>query len=261
MTIRPLSLAVLIPVLTPPTPTSKAQTSDPQAVAILQQALIAAGGTRGLAWIQDFTATGTITYFWARQQVPGTATVKGRGSDQFRLDSSLPPGTRSHAVSHERGALRDLSGRITRLSYHNTINTGILTFPYLSVAAVLSDPLTTVSYVALVAIGGRQAHQIRVQRHFGVSDPQGIISNLSIKDYFVDALTSLIVKTTDMTHPPETYTTSFPHEVELQSYGNVGGINMPMLVCEKILSQTVWEIRLSGVSFNTGLTDLDFVLQ
>lgn len=40
---------------------SQAQTSDPQAVAILQQSLVAAGGTRGLATIQDFTATGTIT--------------------------------------------------------------------------------------------------------------------------------------------------------------------------------------------------------
>ncbi len=95
----PIVLIASVPVA------AAAQTSDPQAVAILQQALIAAGGTRGLATIQDFTATGTITYFWAGQQVAGTATVKARGADQFRIDANLAQGTRSHAVSRGRGAL------------------------------------------------------------------------------------------------------------------------------------------------------------
>jgi hypothetical protein len=38
---------------------------DPQALAILTQAVNAAGGIAGLSTIQDFTATGQITYYWA----------------------------------------------------------------------------------------------------------------------------------------------------------------------------------------------------
>ncbi len=57
--------------------------SDPQAVALLNQALSAAGGVPALAAIADFKATGTNTYYWAGQQVAGTATVlstEGSGS-------------------------------------------------------------------------------------------------------------------------------------------------------------------------------------
>ncbi len=241
---------------------SQAQTSDAQAVAILQQSLIAAAGTRGLANIQDFTASGTITYFWAGQQVQGTATVRGRGSDQFRLDASVPQGTRSHAVSHGLGALKEVSGKISQIPYHNTVNVGILSFPYPTIAAALNDPLTLVSYVGLVTIVGRQANQIRLQRRFPtVTDPKGMLSKLTVTDYFVDAQTSLIVKSTDMTHPVETAGRSYRRDIELQNYTNIGGVNVPTLVREKITGQTIWELRLSNVSFNTGLTDLDFALQ
>ncbi len=83
MMTRPMSLllvllaaiAVTIPIRV------QARTSDPRAVAILQQSLIALGGARGLAAIPDFTASGTITYFLAGEQVHGTAVVRARGSD------------------------------------------------------------------------------------------------------------------------------------------------------------------------------------
>ncbi len=44
------------------------------------------GRDKRLSSVQDFTASGTITYYWAGQQVQGPATVRGRGTDQFRLD-------------------------------------------------------------------------------------------------------------------------------------------------------------------------------
>src|SRR5207245_11596550 len=65
-------------------------TKDPKGVAVLIQSVNASGATNPLKPIQDFIATGTIAYFWAGEQVQGSATVKGRGSDQFRLDANLP---------------------------------------------------------------------------------------------------------------------------------------------------------------------------
>ena len=47
---------------------------------MLTQALNAAGGTSAVSMIQDFTGTGTITYFWAGQEVSGPVTVRGLGT-------------------------------------------------------------------------------------------------------------------------------------------------------------------------------------
>ncbi len=240
---------------------SPAQTSDPQAISVLTQALNAAGGPIALGSIRDFTATGTITYFWAGSPVPGTATARGRGADQFRLDASIPQGARSHAVSHGQGAFKDTSGTVKPIPYHNTVNVGILTFPFPGIIARLNDPLTSITYVGLVQLAARQTHQVRVRRQFGATtDPNGTLSNLTVTDYFVDAQTYLLVKVTDMTHPVGTLTRSYQHDIELENYTNIGGVNVPMLVREKITGQTIWELRLSSVSFNTGLTDADFAL-
>src|SRR5207302_8995380 len=60
---------------------------DPQAVTILQRCLVAAGGAQAFGAIQDFLASGTITYYWAGQEVIGSVTAQGKGLTEFRLDS------------------------------------------------------------------------------------------------------------------------------------------------------------------------------
>ena len=59
-------------------------TRDPQAVSLLTQPVNSAFGATGLGTYQDFTATGRIRYFWAGDQVLRSATLLGRGHDQFR---------------------------------------------------------------------------------------------------------------------------------------------------------------------------------
>lgn len=71
--------------------------TDRLVLAINSQCLNAAGGAQALSPVRVFTATGTITYFWAWEQVQGSATVPERRSDYFRLDANIPDGTRSYA--------------------------------------------------------------------------------------------------------------------------------------------------------------------
>ena len=245
-------------------------TKDPKGVDVLIQSVNASGATNPLKPIQDFLATGTITYFWAGEQVQGPATVKGRAPDQFRLDANLPsspacvgcPGTRSYAVSHGTGALKEADGTLKPIPLHNTINIGVLSFPYLTIAAALNDPLTLVTYIGTATMNGRQVNQVRMQRNFSsTQDPDGMLASLCISEYFVDAQTNLVVKTRDMTHPEETLTEDLTHEIELGNYVPVSGVQVPMLIGEKIIGQIIWELRLMNVSFNTGLTDADFTVQ
>ncbi len=93
-------------------------------------------------------------------------------------------------------------------------------------------------------------------------DPDGTLSQLCITDYFVDQQTYLIAKSVDMTHPDATYLESYSHEIDLGNYATAAnGINVPMLVAEKVGGQTIWQAQLSSISFNTGLSDANFVLQ
>ena len=240
-------------------------TSDPQAIAILTQAVTAAEGAQALTSspIQDFTATGNITYYWAGEQVQGSVTLKGRGTQQFRIDANLPAGTRSYAITYGGGQVKDTSGVITPIPYHDTVNVGVLSFPYLVIAADLADPTLVASYVGLVdnAQGG-QFQQVRVQHQSTPDqDPGGYLAKLRVIDYFVDPVTGLVAKTVDMTHPYADLAQNYSHEVDFQNYATINGIHVPMMITEKITDQTLWQAQLSGISFNTGLTDQDFVLQ
>ncbi len=102
----PLSFAIsalfLIPSGAQQTATQQSNPSvqrDAQAISILSQAVNAVGGHATVAGIQDFTATGTITYSWAGEAVPGTVTVYGKGVHQFRMDANVSGGTQSLTVN------------------------------------------------------------------------------------------------------------------------------------------------------------------
>jgi hypothetical protein len=239
-----------------------AVTKDPQGVAALAQAITADGGAQLLGSVGDFTATGTITFFWAGQQVQGPATLRGRGTDQFRLDAVLSQGTRSYAVSHGWGKLKDTDGTVTPIPYHDTINIGVLSFPYLDILAELSDPLTAISYVGLVQNGdGTQSIEVDTQRQWPATvDPDGSLSALCVTKYFLDPQSYLVTRVQDMTHPVETFTEAYVHELDLGAYSVIGGINVPTLVAEQVGGQTIWQSQLTSINWNTGLTDQDFQL-
>ncbi len=237
---------------------------DPQAIAIISQSLVAVGGTALLATLQDFTATGTVTFFWAGQPAPGPATVLGRGTTEFRLDANLTAGMRSYAVMYGTGALKDTTGAVTPIPLHDTINIGVLSFPCWGLAAALADPTVAISYMGSVGNGsGGQLYQVRLQRQFtSAADPTGILTSLCVTDYFFDSQTYLLAKTVDQTHPVETWLENYSHEIDFSNYATAAtGVNVPMLAQELVGGQMTWQVQLSGINFNTGLTDANFQLQ
>ncbi len=89
-----LSLVTFSACLLPCIVSAQTAQRDRQAISIINQTLAAGGGAALLSTIQDFTGTGSITYYWD-PQVNGSMTVKGRGLGQFRIDATLPNGRRT----------------------------------------------------------------------------------------------------------------------------------------------------------------------
>lgn len=242
-------------------PTSMTAARDQQALTILSQCLQASGGSQAISAIQDFVAKGSITYNWTDKPVHGSVTLHGRGIGQFRLDADLPDGSLSWAVNNSIGLYKKLDGSTQHISFPNAVNFGSLTFPYMYIAAGVADPSTSISYIGVDTKNGQRTYDIRIQQTFSSEqDPSGILSKLTKRDFFIDAVTFLIVKTLDMVHPEKASTIDIPHEMEFSDYRNNNGVLVPFSISEITVGQHTYTIQLDQMRFNTGLQDSDFNL-
>jgi len=249
--------------LAPSVPSQRASVErDPQGLALALQAIGAVGGVQGIGHIRDFTATGTITYFWAGQRVSGGAIIRAKGSDQFRLDAHLPGGTRSQIHDRGRGRMQAPDGNQTDIPPLNLQNSEIITFPYLSLAALVSDPQSSIRLTSSAVVSGRLTHKIRVQKHLSPEqDRDGFFSDRMVTEYFVDAQSGLIAKISGRVYSLESLDREFPRDVEFEDYELIHGVMVPRLVREKIAGQRVWEFHLRTIIFNNGHRDADFEIR
>lgn len=81
---------------------SQVSQRDPQAAAILQKAITAAGGS-SLQSLRDFTADGQITQFQAERDLQGSIQIRSRGLDQLKVESRFDDGLHSIVFNHGKG--------------------------------------------------------------------------------------------------------------------------------------------------------------
>lgn len=261
---RVLSFFAALLVTFPNSPAS-AQTAttvrrDPQALAVLQQAVAVGGGTV-LGSIQDFTATGSITYFWAGSQVQGTATIRALATTSFRVDANLPQGTRSWAVISSKGSTKETDGHITLIPRNNAMHLGALSFPQWKIASILNDPTLSVQYSGTVSFDSHRVNVVHVQLPVDQSTDQAAVeSHVSAMDFLIDTTTYQVVAIRDALHPAQDSLQDVAHEISFADYRSVNGCLVPFTVTETTGGQQTWTMQVSSITFNTGLTSADFQL-
>jgi hypothetical protein len=245
---------------TAPASTQESPIRDSKALAVLTQALQVAGAGNA----QDasgFAASGSITYYWAGEEVKGSVLISAKGAAEFSLQVSLPESSRSMAVSHGTGAIQEIDGTTAKIPYYNAVNQAALTLPLLRVLAAVSNLSTEVSYLGLEATEGQTAHHIRlVVPADQVPDPEDHFKNLRTLEVFIDSATLLIAKTGDAIHADRDMTDQYPRELFFSDYRAVSGVLVPFAVTETFGGQRTWSLQLDSASFTTTIASagLDF---
>jgi hypothetical protein len=265
----PLLLAIFPIVSQSQTQTSlirPAALQDAQAVTILNQSLTAAGGLQAIKAVADYSASGDIT-FHRSPTVQGTATIKGLGSIDFRLDANLPTGVRSFAVhdgqtavKHENGQLAQLAPASPRVPssdahpYQTALFPSSIAFPDRQLTNVLANPSFRISYKGTTQVDSHSVHDIEVQwiSLASTSDP---MSRYHSREFFIDTSTFQIVMTQD--YLPK----NAAHQIHYSNYSQVSGILVPFTFTEYLGGDPTWTIQLHQMTFNSGLQNSDFVLQ
>jgi hypothetical protein len=232
---------------------------DQQAVSVLTQSLSVAGGLPTIAAVLDFKATGNVTYFWAGEEVTGSTTIKGRGTDQFRIDSAVSNGTYTLLVNNKSGEVKDIKGKTTPITFANAAKKGNLIFPLAEIAARVQDTTVGITYIGLTNFNGQQVHQIRTRRILTADTGHSqTINTLTTRDFFIDPQTFQVVATLDQVHPENNTQVDISHQITFSDYRPVNGILIPFSISEKIAGQITWTIQISQITFNNGLGDIDF---
>jgi len=235
-------------------------TRDPQAISVLSQSIAAVGGLQAILAVQDLTATGNITYFWANQTVSGTVVIKELGLAHFRLDATLSDGVQSWIMANGTSVERRPDGSLSQLPVQLTYKTASFTFPFLQVLAALQDPSWDVSHAGSVTHNGRPAYDIRLQKTYPQTrDPLGLQSKASKSDIFIDSGSLLILAVQSRTYGRNGRPTNAPHELQYSNYQLVNGLQFPMTILDLIGGQQTSSIQVSQVAFNQGLSDSDFL--
>ncbi len=231
---------------------------DPSAIAFLTQAVSMAGGSSAIRAVQDFTAQGSITHYWNDNPEQGQATVKARGLSQFRVDSTLQEGTWSVVINNGNGELFLTDGSTKSIAYHNTLNTGSMTWPIAKINAALMDPTTTIVDLGVVQFGSSQARKIGIQQYV---QPDDSFSKLTRREYFFDSSSYLLLRVQDIVHPEDDMVNgSVQRVLDFGNYQVSNGLLVPFAIRQSIAGQQIWAIQLNSIVFNSGLADSDFQL-
>lgn len=246
--------------LQPPAP------QDPQAVSVLNQALVAAGGTAAINAITDYSATGNVTYYW-NPEAQGTVTVIGLGQNQSRLDAYLPSGIHSEAIQDGQTTRKTVTGAVWQYPPQHPVPTsdaypyqpplfaGALAVPSIGVALVLSNSSYSIAYKGIAQVDEQPAYDILVQLvSLGQTPPASVTQYQSV-EYFISTSNLHLVMTQNLV-PKHVV-----HQIRYANYTLIRNVLVPFSIDEQIGGQKTRDIELKQITFNTGLQNSNFVIQ
>jgi hypothetical protein len=209
----------------------------------------------------DSSATGSITVVEGSTTQSGTIQILTLGTGQTSETLNLPEGQRT--VVYANGNAKESNRLVESINppLETIVTDQCPDFPLPLLLSALSDADTAFRYVGAETLDGTAVQHIQIWNSFASKPRLQGIAPFSVKDIWVDSTSFVPLKLAYTRHLGGGSLPAFPVEVSYSNYRNVAGILYPFQI-SKGLNGTSWlTITIQSVSFNTGLTASQFVVE
>jgi hypothetical protein len=232
---------------------------DPQAVASMQAALAAIGGTTQ-ATPTSIVASGTYTLVQTNPPVSYPLQVEVLGFYQFSWEYNTPDqGVVSTIVSGDTGWL-ETSLETDGIPVGQIPGNTLETFPALALALWANTASVSVTMVGTESLNGETVLHILVAPTLAASaDPnlQNIYAQTNQRDVFLDQQTFLPVRVRYYSHPTD-WRAAIPVDLALSNFKQVNGLLFPFTVTRYVGGVALATIQYQSIILNTPVNVSDF---
>lgn len=261
-------------------------TSDPQAVALVQNSLAAL--TNGAA-VTDVTLTGSARRIAGSDDETGTATLEATSLGDSRMELAFASGNRieirNHSATplanalplgitlpaaatqpHPVGAWSGPDGVLHGMVARDTLTEPAWFFPAIAVAHIADSPVWVLTYMGPETHDGASVIHVQATEQIPSSSnaPQQFVDSirqLTRTDLYFDPTSSLLLALDFNSHPQTNFLIDIPVEIRFSNYQMVNGVDVPMLVQKFINNSPVLDLQFSNTALNSGLSSSVFALQ
>jgi hypothetical protein len=234
-------------------PATQTPLRDPQALSLLQGAIVGMGGSVP----NDSVATATVVIQAGSSTQNGTAQFLTRGADQSSEEIVTADSDRTLIYSRDLGAEQSQGIlQVSPLELVSTRQSPIFPLPLL--ANILNNQDSTLQYVGLETIDGASYQHIRTWNTYASTADRQPLSEFTVRDIWLNASSGLPWRISYNLRAGRGSPPRQPIQVTYGDFRRVGGILFPYLTLRS-LNGTPWmTIVIQKVQLNTGLTDANF---
>jgi hypothetical protein len=230
-------------------------TQDPQAIAVLQQSVVAMGTTAP----SDSTATGAITTVAGSLTENGTITILTLGTNQTSEQIQTPHGSR---IVYSQGQASQVIGMTpSPLTFELALSSQCPDFPLPLLLASLNNPDTAYKYIGLETLSGASAHHIQFWNSYASTPGLQSLSGFTVRDIWLDAVSYLPQRFSYVQRAAGGSEPGIEVDVFYSNYRNVNGVLYPFSILKSFNGTPSATITIENVVFNTGLSSSNFPVQ
>jgi hypothetical protein len=234
--------------------TAPAAPHDPEAIAVLQQSVVAMGTTAP----SDSTASGTITTVAGSLTENGTITILTLGTNQTSEQIQTPHGSR---IVYSQGQASQVIGTTpTPLSFELSLSSQCGDFPLPLLVASLNTPDTAYKYIGLETLNGASAHHIQIWNSYSSTPGLQSLSSFTVRDIWLDAVSYLPQRYSYVQRAAGGSEPGIEVDVFYSDYRNVSGVLYPFSILKSFNGTLSATITIQNVVLNTGLSSSNFSL-
>ncbi len=236
------------------TTSSTTTTSDPQAVAFANQALLALTGGNAIV---DAALNGTAIRIVGGDQETGTVALKVKGTTESRIDLALS-NTFSEVRNDSSGQSYFFASDQTwhPMAGHNCETDAAWFFPALSSLALTTNPTAQFTYIGQETWNGVAVQHIRVTH----PSSDSLLTHLSTMDFYLASTSLLPVSISFALHPDIDAGRDIPTEIRFANYQTMNGVRTAFRIQKIVQGSLFLDLTITNVAINTGLQDSTFTV-